>query len=154
MTTPLRRLSLGLLAIGWLLVAPASAWAQNVSEADRAALAGPWQGLWSSDTHEYAATIRLNAAGNGQVEGTINWTLRKSPRPEYQAKIGQTGVEHVRGTFRTDGSLLSLDGYRLDDPNKILGMDKYRLVVSDNRKTLGGVTWDHGGWGGRLFLKR
>jgi len=154
MSTSLRKLSFWLLAIGWLLVAPAGAWAQNVSATDRAALAGPWQGFWSSDTHEYAASIMLNVAENGQVDGTINWTLRKSPRPEYQAKIGQTGVEHVRGTFRTDASLLAIDGYRLDDPNKILGMDKYRLVLSESRKTLGGITWDHGSWAGRFFLKR
>jgi hypothetical protein len=154
MTTLLRRLAISLAMIAGLLVLPAVAWADSVAEADRAALAGPWRGLWSSDTHDYDALIMLNVSADGQVAGTINWTLRKSPRPDYQNKIGLTGVEHVRGTFNPNSSLLSFDGYRLDDPNKILGTDKYRLVVSENRKTTGGITWDHGSWAGRIFLKR
>lgn len=154
MTTLLRRLAIPLAVLACLLVLPAAVWAESVSETDRAALAGPWRGLWSSDTHDYDASIMLNVTKDGRVEGTINWTLRKSPSPDYQNKIGLTGVEHVRGTFRPSSSLLSVDGYRLDDPNKILGTDKYRLVVSETRATIGGITWDHGSWGGRIFLKR
>jgi hypothetical protein len=131
-----------------------SAAAQGVSEADRAALAGPWKGLWLSDTHEYEASLTLVVAANGQAEGSITWTLRKSNRPDYQPKIGMIGIEHVRGRFDPRSSLLSLDGYRLDDPNKILGTDKYRLVLADNRKTMGGITWDHNTWAGRIFLRK
>ena len=154
MTTLLLRLASPLAVIACLLVLPPAVLAESVSEADRAALAGPWRGLWRSDAHDYDASIMLNVTKAGQVEGTINWTLRKSPRPDYQSKIGLTGVEHVRGTFRPSSSLLSFDGYRLDDPNKILGTDKYRLVVSETRGTMGGITWDHGSWAGRIFLKR
>ncbi|MFN3657688.1 MAG: hypothetical protein ACK4UO_10580 [Pseudolabrys sp.] len=128
--------------------------AQTVPEADRAALAGPWRGLWVSDTHEYDALLQLTVTANGAAEGAITWTLRKSNRADYQSKLGLTGTEYVRGRFDARASLLSIDGYRLDDPNKILGTDKYRLVVGDNRRTLGGLTWDHNTWTGRIFLRR
>jgi hypothetical protein len=125
-----------------------------VSAADRAALAGPWKGLWMSDTHEYEASLTMQVAASGRVEGAITWTPRKSNRPDYQSKIGMAGVEHVRGQFNPDTNLVTLTGYRLDDPNKILGVDKYRLVVGDNRKTMGGLTSDNNTWAGRVFLRK
>lgn len=131
-----------------------AATAQSVSGDDRAALAGPWKGLWVSDTHEYEASLTMQVAASGRIEGAITWTLRKSSRPDYQSKVGLTGVEHVRGQFNPDTGLVTLTGYRLDDPNKILGTDKYRLAVGDSRKTMGGITWDHGTWAGRIFLRK
>lgn len=128
--------------------------AQTVSQADRAALAGPWKGNWSSDTHEYEASLTMQVAASGRIDGAITWTLRKSNRPDYQSKIGMTGTEFVRGQFDPDTSLVTLNGYRLDDPNKILGTDRYRMVVGDSRKTMGGITWSHDTWSGRIFLRR
>jgi hypothetical protein len=142
------------LALALWAAVPGLAGAQTVSDADREALAGPWNGVWTSDTHVYDASLRMEVTADGQIEGAFTWKLRKSNRPAYQSKIGKTGTEYVRGRFDAQSSLISVDGDRLDDPNKILGTDKYRLVVSENRKTLGGITWDHGSWGGRIFLRR
>ena len=64
------------------------------------------------------------------------------------------GVEHVRGKFYPETSTLVVDGYSKDDPNVILGLDKYRLVVSETRKSMGGITWHHGPWTGHFFLTR
>jgi hypothetical protein len=49
---------------------------------------------------------------------------------------------------------VKMDGYALDDPNTILGMDKYRLVLSDDGATLGGITWDQGAWDAEFMAKR
>ncbi len=154
MTNILRALRTLLGALTLCAALTAMAAAQGLSEADRAALAGPWKGLWLSDTHEYEASLKMTVAASGQAEGAITWTLRKSNRPDYQNKLGLTGTEYVRGRFDPRASLLSIDGYRLDDPNKILGTDKYRLVVGDNRKAMGGLTWNHNTWTGRIFLRR
>jgi len=146
-----RMLAVALIAwvasVGWTA-------AQTVSQADRAALAGPWKGLWVSDTHEYEASLTMQVAASGRIEGTITWTLRKSNRPDYQSKFGMSGTEQVRGQFDPDTSLVTFNGYKLDDPNKILGVDQYRLVVGDNRKTMGGITSEKNTWGGRIFLRR
>jgi len=47
-----------------------------------------------------------------------------------------------------------VDGYDKTDPNQILGLDKYRLILADNSAALGGITWDHGPWRGLLGLAR
>ncbi len=44
-----------------------------------------------------------------------------------------TGVELVRGNYHANAGAFILEGYEKKDPNGILGLDKYRLVVSDNR---------------------
>jgi hypothetical protein len=113
--------------------------------------------LWAGLPGVAAAQVlseSLRTSANGDANGAITWTLRKSSRPEYQAKLGLTGIEHVRGRYDPGTRLLNLDGYRLDDPNKILGTDRYRMVVAENLKAMGGITWDHGRWTGRIFLRR
>jgi hypothetical protein len=152
--TWLRRCTLVLAALTALVGCPGLSSAQAVADADRQILAGPWIGIWNSDTMEYGASVSLSVAADGSIEGKIDWTLRKSGRADYASKIGMKGVEYVRGKFQPGSSVVSFDGYRLDDPNKILGTDRYRLILSENRATLGGLTWDHGSWGGRIFLKR
>ena len=137
-----------------LAVGTGVASAQNLSERARAALAGPWHGFWRSAGYLYEARMRLKVEANGATEGAIDWTLRSASRPDYKDKIGLKGTEHVRGKFFPDAAAMVLDGYRKDDPNTILGLDKYRLVVAENRQTMGGITWDHGPWTGEFFLKR
>jgi hypothetical protein len=133
-------------------VGPAAA--QDFSASNRTALAGPWHGFWKSGRYLYEASMRLRLGPGGKVEGAIAWTLRASPHPAEQGKIGGKGTEHVRGKFNAEAGVLAFEGYRKDDPNKILGLDKYRLVVAENRRAMGGITWDHGRWTGEFFLKR
>ena len=128
-----------LAAVAAFALCASAAGAQTVSAADREALAGAWVGRWDSETHEYGATMSLTIGADGSVEGKIDWTLRSSNRPDYKSKVGLKGVEYVRGTFLSSASVLSIDGYRLDDPNKILGIDKYRLILSENRRTMAGL---------------
>lgn len=128
--------------------------AQPVSGADRTALAGSWQGSWTGGAFRYEAVMSINVDANGDVEGSINWTLRASPRPNEAGKIGMKGTEYVRGKYYPDASALVLEGHRKDDPNAILGLDKYRLVVSPERKSMGGISWHHGPWNGQFFLAR
>ena len=137
-----------------LAAATGVAAAQDLSESERTALAGPWHGFWKSDGFTYEANLRLEVAPSGEVEGSIDWTLRAASRPDYKNKIGLTGTEHVRGRFNADAGVLAFQGYRKDDPNTILGLDIYRLVVAENRNTMGGITRDHGPWTGEFFLRR
>jgi hypothetical protein len=97
------------------------------------------------------AVISLRVSGSGAASGEINWTLRKSPRPAEQGKVGMTGVESVRGNYYAD---TILEGYEKNDPNGILGLDKYRLVVSDNHRTMGGITRHHNAWNSQFFLSK
>lgn len=118
-------------------------------------LAATWHGFWSSpDGFLYEADLRLSVDEENNAVGSIHWTLRKSPRPQESAKIGLTGVEHVSGVFLPESGLARIEGISLDDPNQILGVDKYRLILSDDASVLGGITWNHGPWTGQILLHR
>jgi hypothetical protein len=90
----------------------------------------------------------------GGVHGQIRWMLVRSPRHEEQAKIGARGVEYVEGAFDQSTGALNLRGVRVDDPNHILGVDEYRLIVSPDGQYIVGLTGEHGTWLGRIELTR
>jgi hypothetical protein len=125
----------------------------TVPAADQAALRRVWTGDWTTPRgFHFTAELRLNPGPDGTVEGRILWPLRKSPREEEQAKVGQTGTEFVWGSFDPRSRALTLEGYRKDDPNHILGLDKYRLLLADDGRVIGGITWEHGGWEAKFHL--
>jgi hypothetical protein len=118
-------------------------------------LPASWHGFWTSPSgYLYEANMHLSVAADNSVTGDIHWTLRKSPHPEERVKLGLTGVEHVSGTWLPDSGVVRVEGISLDDPNHILGVDKYRLLLSDDAKVLGGFTWNHGPWTGQILLHR
>jgi hypothetical protein len=95
--------------------------------------------------------MRLEMGADDGVQGQITWTLEQSPRKEEKSKIGLTGIEYVGGTFDPASGVLLMEGYEKDDPNTILGLDRYRLFLAENGTVIGGITWHHGEWTG-LFL--
>jgi len=149
------RLLLVSIVLSGVGIVPAQVSAQTVSEAEQAELAGPWRGRWTApEGWLYEAVMNLRVTASGATTGEINWTLRKSPRPAEQAKLGMTGVELVRGNYFLNSGTLILEGYDKRDPNVVIGLDKYRLVVSGNRRTMGGVTGHHDAWTSQFFLSR
>jgi len=118
---------------------------------------GHWHGFWvAPDGWSYEADMQIHAGLADNVTADITWTLRAAPdsATAYQGKTGMTGVEHAKGTFLPGCAVVKMEGVSLDDPNTILGMDKYRLVLSDDGTTLGGITWDHGAWDAEFMAKR
>jgi hypothetical protein len=137
----------------WMVALPWNALAQ-VSDAS-VQPRGIWAGQWTSpEGFIYLAELHVETAADGSAAGQINWTLGKSPRAQEQAKLGLTGVEFVKGTYNPASRTLSLDGVSKSDPNGILGLDKYRLILAENGIVLGGITWDHGSWRGLISLVR
>ncbi|MBS0261866.1 MAG: hypothetical protein JSS02_07905 [Planctomycetes bacterium] len=133
-----------------------------VSAATAAALGDVWIGTWTSATSgaSYDAEMILRLDPSGAVEGRINWTIRRSPeKPEmlkeyYDQRIGASGVEYVWGGVDPQTGSLTLEGYRRDDPHRILGLDKYRLKLSEDMTKLEGVTSNHGTWKAKITLDR
>ncbi len=118
-------------------------------------VSGSWHGDWTSpEGFRYEADMQLTVDKDNNVTGEIHWTLRKSPRSEEQEKVGLTGVEHVKGAFAPGARVLRMEGTSLDDPKHILGMDKYRLLLSDDGTRLGGSTSNHDHWNAQLLLER
>jgi len=123
--------------------------------ADSKDLAGGWHGFWTApEGWLYEADMVLTVDAQNNVTGAIHWTLLKSPRPGEQGKLGLSGVENVKGVFLPQCGMVRMEGTSLEDPNNVLGLDKYRLILSDNSQVLGGITWHHGPWTAQFLLKR
>jgi hypothetical protein len=137
------------------LVSPV--YAEKPSRADAAVdgPAGVWRVEWvGASNSEYIGVMTLAAAADGTVTGQINWRLTKTPRTDLIGKIEFTGVEYVEGVFTPSTGLLVFEGARKDDPDEILGLDLYRLLLSPNGKTIAGMTANGGNWTGRLWAFR
>ena len=121
--------------------------------------AGTWTGTWDSPNGSvYTAIVQLTVTPDGSLDGSIFWTLKDTRRADLQPKVGQTGTEYVHGTYDARCRVLAFAGYKLDDPQHILGMDHYELILAPNGAGLGGVTGNDQGkgdtWTGMLSLRR
>lgn len=116
-------------------------------------VSGRWHGTWRSSAEPgyfYTYVMVLEMQPDQTVEGTIRWTLRKSPRPHEQAKIGLEAIEYVRGSGNRRKRSISLAGYAKDDPHTIIGLDRYELTLQPRSDRLAGVTSAHHTWKGRF----
>ena len=120
-----------------------------------AEVVGNWQGQWINPSgHVYHAKMQLSSTSDGSILGKIQWTLKQSPRAEEQAKLEMTGTEFISGTYDPANKVLIFEGISKTDPNNILGLDKYKLLLADNGNVMGGITWNHGSWLGVFSLTR
>ncbi len=109
--------------------------------------AGEWLCVWNTPRGDYfSGVVKLAAREDGTLAGQIVWTLKKSPQPEEQTKLGLSGTEFIRGTYDFKTRLVLLEGYRKEDPAEVIGLDRYKLVFADNGAALGGLTENHGTW--------
>lgn len=155
MLSKYRLIVVSLLALLLLIGSDGPAMAQSASDADKTVFSGPWTGRWiAPEGWIYEATMTLQLASSGSFTGEINWTLRKAARPREADKLGQTGRERVRGIYYPNSGTLIFEGYEKDDPNTIIGLDKYRLVLSEDRRMLGGITAHGGQWNAQFLLSR
>jgi hypothetical protein len=114
-----------------------------------------WWGQWTSPSgFLYLAEIALEIRPDGTAEAAITWTLAASPRESELQKLGTKGIEYVRGRFDKASGVLSLDGYRKEDPSQVIGLDHYRLVIAENHRALAGISSNRGDWLGRLWAVR
>jgi hypothetical protein len=145
-------------AFAVLLVLIASALpaiAQTSSDLPATDVTGEWQGQWTSPSgYLFTAALKLQVAPDGMAGGTFVWVLKRSPLPEEQRKLGLTATEHVSGRFDPVAGTLVVAGTRKDDPHDVIFMDRYRLIVSGNGRTMGGLSRNLGDWDAQLFLAR
>ena len=117
---------------------------------------GRWSGDWTTASGAYLNVVfTLNDDGNGRVNGQIDWTLRRTSRPDKMSKIGMSAIEFVNGNFDPVTRKLSLQGYRKDDPNGVLVMlDQYSLTLSPDDRRLTGSAKNGGKWNARINAAR
>lgn len=141
------------LLIGLLLAGPAAAQPEKPLKA--ADLSGRWQGQLTSPLgFLYETVLTLRVGSDGLATGSFAWTLKRSPRPEEQSKLGLSATEYLQGRTNTTARTVTLEGTRKEDPQTIIGLDRYKMVVSDDGKVMGGITWNQGDWMGQIILSR
>ena len=97
------------LLVGLLLAGPATA--QSEKPLAAADLSGVWQGQWiSSRGFLYTTILTLRVGTDGLATGSFAWTLRRSPRPEEQSKLGMSATEYVSGRTNTTARTVTLRG--------------------------------------------
>jgi hypothetical protein len=144
-----------LLALLVLLALAGSALAQTKPPLPVNDLSGEWQGQWTSPSgYLFTTVLRLKVAADGVADGQFVWTLKRSPLPEEQRKLGMSATEYVSGKVDAVAGTVNLAGARKDDPNDVIFTDVYRLVVGGNGRSLGGVSRNLGDWDGSVFLQR
>lgn len=109
---------------------------------------GKWSGDWSSKSGTFTEEATFNE-NEGKVVGQIVWTIRRTSIPKKMDKIGTTAIEFVQGTFNPTTRMLDIRGYRKDDPNNIVILDKYKLSLSEDNQTLIGKSIN-----GKFILRR
>jgi hypothetical protein len=112
-----------------------------------------WAGTWTNPRgYVYFAELQLAPAARDSLEARFRWTLLRSPRANE--KIGLSGTEFAHGRYDAATQLLLLQGYRKDDPDSVIGIDGYRLLVANRGDALTGITDDYGTWEGRFSARR
>lgn len=126
---------------------------------DPAALVGGvWVGEWMTEGAENGylfnleATLNINA--ENEIDGQIVWTLVRSPFEEEQAKLGLSGTEFVHGNFDPSTLEVKLTGYKLDDPNSVIGLEHYKLFLTEDGTILQGKSENYGDWNGLFTASR
>src|SRR3989449_1864441 len=69
-------------------------------------------------------------------------------------KLGRSATEFARGRYDPTSQLLLLQGYRKEDPDTVIGLDGYRLLVANGGDALVGITDDGGTGEGRFSARR
>ncbi len=106
-----------------------------------------WQGTWKSrEGFTYNFAMQLGVADRGTAEGRINWKLMATPPGSFlEKRVGDTGIEYVRGHYDRARGLAVLDGYEVSDPS-LLALDSYKFQIKPDRITFLGMTRSHGEW--------
>lgn len=106
---------------------------------------GEWTGEWSGSIgYYYTFDLTLEENKLGNIHGQFTWKLVKSPYADEKGKLGLKAIEYIEGNFNAQTNQLIVQGVRKDDPDTIIGMDRYDLFLSKNKAVLEGKTDDHG----------
>lgn len=117
---------------------------------------GTWTCLWvdPSRGYIYECSMILVQSKSNALEGNITWTLVRSPRPEDAERLGTGAIEFVRGVIDPKTGRIAFKGYDKDDPVGVIGLDDYKLELSESGTWMFGPTATNGAGTGRFTAFR
>ena len=93
-----------------------------------------------------AGIFKIAVKKDGTANAEIVWTYlaTDSTRQEmvdlYKGKKGRSGTEYLEGRFDAATGDFYFEGKEKDDPDMILGLDKYHAKLSANKQVIYGTT--------------
>ncbi len=137
------------------LMAALPAFANDEKRLTAGEMSGVWTGQWTSPKgFVYAATLDIQIRQDGFANGSLTWVLKQSPRAEDRARVGKTAIEYVSGRTNMTARTMTLAGTRKDDPENLIELDRYKMVISDDGRVMGGLSLNRGDWLGQIVLTR
>ena len=118
-----------------------------------------YKGEWTKiNMHElFTCIIKLEIDNKEHVKGEFLWKFlaidssSTSMMDYYKRKKGKTGIEYVDGNYNRSTHDVYVEGKYKDDPFEILGLDKYNLKLSADKKVIYGRTSTGGSNEGLLY---
>jgi hypothetical protein len=110
-----------------------------------------WDGECRNPTgYVYSCRVRIKISAANRVTGSIQWSLKASPRADEQLAIGRKAKASVKGTFDPSSRRIAIGSYSEDDPYRMIEVNEYTLSLSADGRTLSGETYNDGVWLGTL----
>ena len=115
---------------------------------------GEWTALNKAEL--FTGIFKVQIKKDSRVKGELLWTFLATDntnsdlRDHYKGKKGKRGIEFVEGIFTRETNDIFWEGKTKYDPADILGLDKYYLKLSADKKVLYGKT-DYNGTGNGMF---
>lgn len=118
-----------------------------------------FKGEWTTATTTilYTCILKIDIKTDSTVTGEFIWTYLAADSGDtdmvdtYKDKKGQQAREFVKGRYNPHTGYIESTGDHLDDPHEIIGLTRYFLKLSADKKVLYGYTNDITGEDPGLF---
>ena len=121
-----------------------------------------YKGEWKQVNNKtlFGCILKLEVKDIIHVSGEIVWTYIAIDSSNaqlvefYKGKKGKTGIEFVEGTTDPSTSDYYFEGMRKNDPDSIIGLDKYTLKISSDKHVIFGKSDSNGQNNGLLYAQK
>lgn len=109
---------------------------------------GEWTCAEKADL--FTGIFQITIKNGNAVTGKLIWTFRAVDKGAadmlemYKGKKGKMGMEYVKGSFDNSTNSIYFEGIKKKDPQMVIGMDKYTLKLSKDKKVIYGKTDSNG----------
>ena len=123
------------------------------------AQASYFKGEWTTvNKHSlFTGIFKIAVKKDGTAKAEVVWTYLAidSSSQElvemYKGKKGKSGIEYLDGRFNAATNDFYFEGKKKDDPNIVLGLDKYHIKLAANKQAVYGTTETEGTNEGLLY---
>lgn len=111
-----------------------------------------FKGEWTKKNKNelYAGIFKITITRENAVNGELLWTYLATDETDsfllqhYKGKKGRRAIEFVEGSYNPSSHDMYFEGMKRTDPDDVIGLDKYSLKLSADKKALYGRTDDNG----------